>query len=320
MRQRAAQKLSVVIPTRNRAAHLAVAIASVLSSSLVATPRQIFVVDDDSSDNTVQVVDGFDANYVKVRCHSPSGTRNAGLAAVQTPYVTFLDDDDAWLPRAMESQVEALDRDNDVAFAYGMVRSATESLVPLDQTWPAPPLASGIVPEHLYLNFPQIGTVLFRRALLAESGGFNPSITFGEDAEAMLRVAARRPIVGVESVSILFRQRAPSIDRSNYFWNGRSVVHWHPRDVGLSLSAYARFEAHTRGLFAWRFCEDALRCAELGQRREALICLSRALRISPPHTLFRQQERILATLRTISAAPKALPKGADHDDLTSGLV
>jgi glycosyltransferase involved in cell wall biosynthesis len=308
IRRRLARQLTVVIPTRNRAAQLAVAVASVLASPLVTHPQQVVVVDDDSTDTTSQVAADFDASYVRVRCHGPSGSRNAGLALSDTPYVAFLDDDDAWLPGAMEAQADALDRDGNAAFAYGQARLATEEMEPLDQTWPVPPLASGIVPEQLYLNFPQIGAVLFRRDAIAEAGGFNPTMSFGEDAEMMLRLAARHPIVGVESVSLLYRQRLPSMARADYFWNGRAVVHWRPRNAGVGWPAFAKFESHTRGSFAWRFCQDAAWCVEHGSRQDALVCLYRALRISPAHTLLRQRQTVLSTLRAVAHGPLNSPE------------
>jgi glycosyltransferase involved in cell wall biosynthesis len=302
-----ARKLTVVIPTRNRAACLGVAIASVLASPLINDPRQVVVVDDDSTDNTSVVAREFDTEYIRVRCHGPSGTRNAGLMVSTTPYITFLDDDDAWVSGAMERQLEALDHEPDAAFAYGVSQAATEAMQPLDVTWPAAPLPSGRVPEQLYLALPQIGAVMFRRDLLVESGGFDSKITFGEDAELMLRLAAHHAIVGVDAVSVLYRQRAPSRARADYYWKGRSIVHWRPGRVGVGWRAFVRFESHTRGLFASRFCEDAAWCAEHGSRRDALVCLSRALRISPPHTLVRLHPMFWPTLRKVMAVSWARP-------------
>jgi glycosyltransferase involved in cell wall biosynthesis len=309
------QRLSVVIPTRNRAPLLAVAIASVLSSPLVQSSRQIVVVDDDSSDNTTQVIDDYDTNYIHVTCHGPSGSRNAGLALCNTQYVAFLDDDDAWLPGAMEEQVAALDRQPDAAFAYGRAQVATDALEPLDATFPGPPLASGFDPERLYLNFPQIGAVLFRRDVLVAAGGFDPAISYAEDAEAMLRLASRHPIVGVDNVNVLYRQRPPSKARADYFWPLRSVASWRPREVGVGWRAYAHFAARTRGQFAGRFCQDAAVCAEHGQRQDTIVCLYRALRVSPPHTLLRNRQVLLSTIRTLAASPSHDVAGAGRPTL-----
>jgi glycosyltransferase involved in cell wall biosynthesis len=264
-----------------------VAIASVLASPLINDPRQIVVVDDDSTDTTSLVAREFNTEYIRVRCHGPSGSRNAGLTLTTTPYVAFLDDDDAWVNGALEGQLEALDHEPDAAFAYGVSQAATEEMQPLDATWPGVPLPSGRVPEQLYLAPPQIGSVVFRRDVLVEAGGFDPRISFGEDADLLVRLAAHHRVVGVDSVSILQRQRSPSRARADYYWKGRSIVHWRPRHAGVGWRAFARFDSQSRGVFASRFCEDAAWCAGRGDRRDALVCLSRALWISPPHTLLR---------------------------------
>jgi Glycosyl transferase family 2 len=299
---RLARKLTVVIPTRNRAAFLSVALASVLASPVVTDARSIVVVDDDSTDNTADVVADFGATYTRVHCHGPSGSRNVGLTFADTAYVAFLDDDDAWLPGAVEAQVTALDQAPEAAFAYGITQLATDTLDPLDRKWPAPPLASGLVARELYLNLPQIGAVVFNRDRLVQSGGFDTTISFGEDAELMLRLAAHHPIVGVASETVLYRQRPPSMGRSDYLWNGRAIVHWQPSDVDVGWGAKASWQLHQRGSFSWRFCEDAGWCAENGARRDALVCLYRALRISPPHTL-RNGRVVWSTIRRLTRPP-----------------
>jgi hypothetical protein len=130
-------------------------------------------------------------------------------------------------------------------------------------------------------------------------------LAFPQGRRLMLRVAARYPVVGVESVSVLYRQRTPSKDRADYFWKERAIVHWRPRHLGVGWVAFARFDAHTRGLFALRFCEDAAWCAEQGSRRDAIVCLSRALRISPPHTVLRLRRTVWATLGRIAVTSSA---------------
>jgi glycosyltransferase involved in cell wall biosynthesis len=82
----------------------------------VAGPAQIVVVDDNSTDETAQVARALGTRYLRVSFGDPSSTRNAGLELVSTPYVTFLDDDDEWLPGNMEPQLGALERNPEAAF------------------------------------------------------------------------------------------------------------------------------------------------------------------------------------------------------------
>src|SRR5579859_2323363 len=157
-------RISVVIPTHDRASLLGGAIESVLSSPLIVSPEQIIVVDDDSHDQTRDVASRYGVRYVRVACHSSGGSRNVGLEHARTPYVTFLDDDDVWLPGNMEAQLAALDAHPTAGFAYGIAQCATEDLQPLPWRFPSTPLPSGYVPDDLHRHgYPQLGVVLFRR-------------------------------------------------------------------------------------------------------------------------------------------------------------
>src|SRR4051794_33190338 len=70
--------VSVVIPTHDRAAWLEVALKSVMSSPLISSPAQVIVVDDDSHDETPEVVRRWGARHVRVAVHSAARSRNAG--------------------------------------------------------------------------------------------------------------------------------------------------------------------------------------------------------------------------------------------------
>jgi glycosyltransferase involved in cell wall biosynthesis len=275
------ESITVIIPAHNRASLLDVTLRSVLESRLIRSPQQVIVVDDDSLDETGDVARQHGVRYVRVDFHNISRSRNAGLALARSPYVTFLDHDDTWLPGNMEAQLAALEGTPAAGFAYGMVRCATEELVPLPWTFPSPPLVSGFAPDRFHLGYPNLGVVLFRRAAVDRVGGFDPRIAYHQDGDLMIRVAARYAIVGVEVVGMLHRLRSASKARADYYWKHRDVVNWSPKDVGVGWRTAARLRFKIRGTFFYRFCEDALACLEVGRRRDALECLIRAVFVSP---------------------------------------
>jgi glycosyltransferase involved in cell wall biosynthesis len=103
--------VSAIIPTYNRADLLHVAVGSVLGQ----THRQVeaVVVDDGSTDGTVDVVSRLWANEPRVRYLGKSNggvssARNAGLREARGDFVAFLDSDDAWLPWKIELQLACL--------------------------------------------------------------------------------------------------------------------------------------------------------------------------------------------------------------------
>lgn len=296
-------QISVVIPAHNQAQLLNAAIASILESPLVLEPEQVIVVDDDSRDQTEQVARDHHVRYLRVEYHNVSRSRNAGLALVETPYLAFLDHDDAWLSGNMQPHLAALEAHPTAAFAYGIARCATWELEALPWTFPSPPLPSGHVPDQLHLVYPNLGVVLFRREPILDVGGFDPRIAYHQDADLMIRIAAGHEIVGVEFVGMLHRLRDPSKSRADYYWRHHRVTNWTPRGVGVGWRTAVTLRFRMRGLFYRRFCEDAAACAAAGRRRDALECLARALWVSPEHGV-RHFRTVWSTfIDSVRAAP-----------------
>jgi glycosyltransferase involved in cell wall biosynthesis len=101
--------VSVVIPTYNRRQLLARAIEGVRAQTY---PHwEVIVVDDGSSDDTMEYVAALAATEPRVRFASnahrsgPGGARNQGIELATGAFVAFLDSDDQWLPAKLEEQV-----------------------------------------------------------------------------------------------------------------------------------------------------------------------------------------------------------------------
>ncbi len=102
--------VSVIIPTRNRAALLARSIDSVLAQTF--GDFELIVVNDASTDHTRELLAGIADPRLRVihREHNKgaAAARNAGIAIAQGEFLAFQDDDDYWLAQKLEKQVEAL--------------------------------------------------------------------------------------------------------------------------------------------------------------------------------------------------------------------
>jgi glycosyltransferase involved in cell wall biosynthesis len=118
--------VSVVIPTFNRAAFIAEAIDSVLEQNFPSF--EILVVDDRSTDRTVQVIKRLMQRHPEIfllenkRRKGPSGARNTGILAATGEFVAFLDSDDTWLPNHLEKGVLFLEGHKEVTVLFGNFR------------------------------------------------------------------------------------------------------------------------------------------------------------------------------------------------------
>jgi len=112
-------KVSVVIPTYNRAELVQEAIASVLQQSY--RDVEIIVIDDGSTDCTEQALKRFssDIRYVKQENQGVNAARNHAVALAQGEYIALLDSDDLWREFKLALEVSILDANPEIGFVFG---------------------------------------------------------------------------------------------------------------------------------------------------------------------------------------------------------
>jgi glycosyltransferase involved in cell wall biosynthesis len=100
-------KISVIIPSFNRASLLKRTLDSVFSQSYPAF--ELIVVDDASTDDTVNVLGAYEGLQV-IRLQTNRGVsaaRNAGLERATGEWIALLDSDDVWAPNKLAHQAAA---------------------------------------------------------------------------------------------------------------------------------------------------------------------------------------------------------------------
>ena len=121
---------SVVIPAYNAAGTIAQAIESILRQTIL--PREIIVVDDGSTDETVAVVRGMPGKFTVVSQANggPGAATTAGFRRVTTPFVATLDADDLWLPRKIALQATRFETDPGLAGVFSLARLFADGEAP----------------------------------------------------------------------------------------------------------------------------------------------------------------------------------------------
>ena len=196
-------KVSVIIPTHNRAHFIADTIQSVLDQTF--SDFEIIVVDNESTDNTKQVVDGFKDSRIKYIYQENRGVANArnnGIKASSGEYIAFLDSDDMWLPENLELKVKMLDSYPDAALVssdYYIFDSDTGAN--LGRFWDNRPfrhllkLDKGVRQPLAFATLLTPSVVMARRRIfIDEVGYFDESLQFSEDWDIWLRILPRFPI------------------------------------------------------------------------------------------------------------------------------
>jgi glycosyltransferase involved in cell wall biosynthesis len=185
-------KVSVVIPTHNRAEFLPTAIDSVLKQSF--QDFELVVVDDASIDATAKVRDKFhDVRIHWFRHDRPRGgaaTRNTGIIHSRGEYVAFLDDDDEWYPDKLARQMEVM------LGSEPQVGAVYTGYVIVDRTSGGVrgrmvPTRRGNLHDRLLESNPIGGTssVLLKRSCLEKVGLFDESLPSFQDYDLWIRIS-----------------------------------------------------------------------------------------------------------------------------------
>ena len=123
--------LSVVIPTRNRADYLAVALASLRAQDFDG-PSEVVVVDDASDGGgTRNAAQEAGAGYVRFDVdRGLNAARNAGVAATSAPLIAFIDDD-VFVPEGwMQALVDGAAHHPEAEAFGGPIRARFEGPTP----------------------------------------------------------------------------------------------------------------------------------------------------------------------------------------------
>jgi glycosyltransferase involved in cell wall biosynthesis len=207
-------KVSVVIPTFNRAHLLPEAIKSVL---LQGYPNlEIIVVDDGSTDQTESVARSHEplVRYVRQENAGPAAARNLGMMHCTGEFVAFLDSDDLFLPGKLHEQVQYFRQRPQTVLVYcwyevidGAGRRRVGRRCRL----------AGHAGRKLLAQCMQgplaTPTVVARRSALLAAGGFDPSMRLSEDIDLWCRVARLGPIGLVPEILVSVRRLGDGASR-----------------------------------------------------------------------------------------------------------
>jgi len=184
-------KISVVIPTYNRARLLPRAIES---AQQAGADLEVIVVDDCSTDDTREICAGIaDIRYVRLKSNGGlANARNVGISESSCEFVAFVDDDDLRLPGSLDKQFQALIADDQIAFCYGqaLIGDARRQL-PTGEIYPLRCPQGDIFWDLLEDNFIPMPSVLARKSSLVDEGGFNTALKLIEDWDMWLRLSER---------------------------------------------------------------------------------------------------------------------------------
>ena len=209
-------KVSVIVPTYNRADRLERALNSIVSQT--CQDFELIVVDDGSTDKTYQLMKSFPkAQYFYIKKNSGvSKARNVGLAFAKGELICFLDSDDLWKEKKIQIQSLWLENNKDSQICYTdeiWIRNGVR-VNPMNRHRKY----SGDIFRHcLGLCIVSPSSVMIRAKLFDEIGNFDESLPACEDYDLWLRIASKYAFHFIEE-PLIIKYGGHSDQLSRKYW------------------------------------------------------------------------------------------------------
>ncbi len=192
MRRRTDEAVSVVIPCFNSAPWIAHCLDSVLQQTV---PLEIIVVDDGSTDQTLNVLRRF-GDHLRL-FHNPyigaSYARNLGLREARNPYIIFLDADDYLEHGFLEGQLSTASAENADLVIGRCADAFHDGRPPRDRRQPSHLNERELVIDWLGGQCLPPCALLWRTQFVRSIGGWNSSLLRNQDGDLLYRAALYHP-------------------------------------------------------------------------------------------------------------------------------
>ncbi|MGH6825450.1 glycosyltransferase family 2 protein [Methyloceanibacter sp.] len=194
--------VSVVLPTRDRAASIGDAIRSVQAQSFASW--ELIIVDDGSRDRTSEVVAAFlpdrRIRYVVQEASGHAAARNRAVSLSHGALIAYIDSDNLWYPHFLDAAVTALAALAEIDCVYGALVTEAHPQAPRTILFEAFDWR-----RLLRANYIDLNTVVHRRSLIESYGGFDEGLSRLVDWDLLLRVTREKPAFRVPVLAAHYR-------------------------------------------------------------------------------------------------------------------
>lgn len=220
--------ISVVMPAYNASSFIDLAIESILQQTF--QDFELIVVDDGSTDNTLEIVKDYARKDNKVRLIKSqhgglSCACNLGISESKYSWIARMDADDIALPQRFEKQINAA-RANPKVVAWGTYvhhmnsKGDILSINPLGPTTEEEFYALRSRGHVAHLHHP---TVLLKKEIILKAGGYNSDLEPAEDFDLFDRMAYYGPILAIPEALVLYRVHSQSVSMQRFFLQKASM-------------------------------------------------------------------------------------------------
>lgn len=182
-------KISVIMPTYNRAFCISESINSVLSQNIDSSVSlELIIVDDCSTDNTFAIVEPYLSKNViyhkNIENKGGAESRNIGVSLSTGDYLSFIDSDVVWYDNKLSSQISNISDQNEVVYCKYRKQDGDNWIV-----MPNNSKNGKVNKELLFDNFVDTPSVLLSRKIFDKSGGFDSKLPRFQDWDLFINIS-----------------------------------------------------------------------------------------------------------------------------------
>lgn len=209
--------VSVIIPVYNGAAYIAEALESILNQTYENI--EIIIIDDGSTDNSLDIVKGFRSDKIKIivnECNiGLAATRNRGLKAAEGEYIALMDGDDVSFPNRLSAQVNLLEKHPDVGLVSSHFITFEEDLQTGKQSVKKVPLDSDYIAARLpFQSVICCPSAMMRTAVLNDHNLlFNETLKVSEDWDLWYRMSQVANVSNVDEILLYYRKHGNNLSK-----------------------------------------------------------------------------------------------------------
>jgi len=190
---------TVIIPLYNKEQFIGSTLKSILQQHF--TDFEIVIIDDGSTDNSVEKIKEFDDERIRFYTKENGGVstaRNYGIEQAAADYITFIDADDYWYPDFLQQMHRNINRFPEQQVFSAAIEIETEkNIIPAQYS-------IGITHDCEIVNYFDASSkmsviwtscAVFHKSVFAAVGNFDVKIKSGQDTDLWIRIGLTYPVV-----------------------------------------------------------------------------------------------------------------------------
>jgi glycosyltransferase involved in cell wall biosynthesis len=239
-------KLSVIVPCRNEKQWISICLNALLKQSVSEPPLEILVVDNGSTDGTIEILQSFGSKikYYVMPNASISELRNFGVQQAQGDWLAFIDSDVEVHKDWYKELNRSIRKFRDERYDLLKVVTGSTYLIPGTPSWVEQVWFQQLVArDQKQMNYINGGNLILSRQFFDRIGGFAPEYRTGEDVRFCQDALDKGgKIVKVAEIQATHHGYPKTI--REFFkrerWHGLGMKHyllkpWQMRDLVLAL-------------------------------------------------------------------------------------